>query len=224
MGIRSRLESPTSRIYLGVELALLFVVLPVLLFLERHAFRRWIIPTLLGVGLLCLGLLLADPSFDRRRLWNRNGLRADLRRILRVFVPASLVLALFTALLQSDLFFRLPRDRPGLWLVVLLLYPLLSVYPQEIIFRAFLFHRYRSLLPGPPQRVAVSALAFGLAHLLFANWIALVLSTLGGVLFATTYRRTDSLLAASIEHSVWGDLLFTIGLGWYFYGGVIGVR
>jgi len=29
-------------------------------------------------------------------------------------------------------------------------------------------------------------------------------------------------LAAGLEHALWGDLLFTLGLGWYFYTGSIG--
>lgn len=44
---------------------------------------------------------------------------------------------------------------------------------------------------------------------------------IGGILFARTYERSNSLLAACIEHGLWGDLLFTLGLGWCFYTGVI---
>ena len=29
----------------------------------------------------------------------------------------------------------------------MIFYPLVSVYPQEIIFRSFFFHRYRDLFP-----------------------------------------------------------------------------
>src|SRR6516165_6773359 len=42
-------------------------------------------------------------------------------------------------------FLNLPRSNPLLWGLVMVLYPLLSVYPQGIIYRAFLFDRYRSL-------------------------------------------------------------------------------
>ena len=107
------------------------------------------------------------------------------------------------------------------WMVVMIAYPLLSVYPQEILFRTFFFHRYRPILGSRHGAILWSAFVFGLAHLFFANWIAPTLTALGGYLFARTYTRSGSTLAAVIEHALWGDFLFTIGLGWYFYGGSI---
>jgi membrane protease YdiL (CAAX protease family) len=95
------------------------------------------------------------------------------------------------------------------------------VYPQELIFRTYLFHRYRALFGSDRALVAASAVAFGLAHLFFANWWAPLLSTAGGWLFARTYLRTRSTLQATVEHGLWGDVVFTVGLGWYFYGGSI---
>jgi len=41
-----------------------------------------------------------------------------------------------------------------------------------------------------------------------------------GWLFADTYRRSESLLAASIEHALYGGFLFTVGLGRHFYNGL----
>ena len=91
---------------------------------------------------------------------------------------------------------------------------------QELIFRTFFFHRYRRLF-GPVGLVVASGIAFGVAHLFFNNWIAPVMTTVGGMLFALTYRQSRSTLQACLEHALWGDFLFTIGLGWYFYGGSI---
>jgi membrane protease YdiL (CAAX protease family) len=101
------------------------------------------------------------------------------------------------------------------------LYPVLAAAPQELIFRAFFFHRYAPIFPGPASLLAANALSFGLAHLLYANWIAVVLSTLGGLLFASRYWRTGSLLVVSLEHGLWGDLLFTVGVGGYLHSGAI---
>ena len=67
----------------------------------------------------------------------------------------------------------------------------------------------------------MSGFCFGLAHLFFANWIAPVLTALGGVIFARTYSRSGSTMLVSVEHSLWGNFIFTIGLGWYFYAGAI---
>ncbi len=103
----------------------------------------------------------------------------------------------------------------------MVLYPLVSVYPQEIIFRAYFFHRYRLLFPRPAVMILASGLCFGLVHVFFFNAWALTLSTVGGILFAWTYHRSGSILFSSIEHGLWGDFIFTVGLGMYFYSGAI---
>lgn len=200
---------------------MLFLVVPVLLVVDRESFGGRIIPTLLVIGLLCGGLLLADPAFDRRRLWNARDFRHHLGRTLRIFLVSAPLVAGATWLFEPELFLRFPRENTRVWVMVMLLYPLLSVYPQELIYRAFLFHRYRSILPGESLRTAVSAVAFALAHLFFANLWAPMLSLAGGWLFARTYARSNSTLQAGLEHALWGDLVFTVGLGWYFYGGSI---
>ncbi len=204
----------------AVEFAVLFVLLPLLLAWQGEVMRRWIIPQLVAFTALCLWLLLRDPSFDRSRLtaWPRTW-RPCLARIstLLLFGGAA-VMALAYALPGVEPF-GLPRERPSLWLAVLLLYPLLSALPQELIFRAFFFHRYRALFPSPWQLVLASATVFALAHLVLGNGIAPVLSLLGGLLFAYTYTKTGSLALVTLEHGLWGNWLFTLGLGAYFYGG-----
>jgi hypothetical protein len=56
-------------------------------------------------------------------------------------------------------------------------------------------------------------------HIIFGNVIAPLLTIPGGYLFCRTYARTGSLPAAAIEHAVYGDIVFTVGLGVYFYNG-----
>jgi membrane protease YdiL (CAAX protease family) len=210
------------RLWLAVEFTVLFLVAPILLIVEREQFGSMIIPTLVLLGVVCLALLLLDRRFERRRLWQWGDLGEGLRHIFKTFVPGALVLTVLLALWRPELLLRFPRENTGLWLVVMVAYPVLSVYPQEVIFRTFLFHRYRNLLPTPVARITASGTAFGAAHLFFGNWIAPVLTTLGGFLFARTYQRSKSTFQASLEHALWGDFLFTVGLGWYFYGGSIG--
>lgn len=40
-------------------------------------------------------------------------------------------------------------------------------------------------------------------------------------LFAYRSPATGSLLLVTLEHALWGNLLFTTGLGWYFSSGSI---
>jgi membrane protease YdiL (CAAX protease family) len=93
----------------------------------------------------------------------------------------------------------------------------LSVVPQEILYRVFLFRRSRALLASGGARVASSAVLFGFAHVIYGNWIAVTLSALGGILFAWTYERTGSLKLVAHEHALYGGAEFTLGLGPYFY-------
>jgi len=86
---------------------------------------------------------------------------------------------------------------------------------------AFFFHRYGPLFAKVAGLIGANALSFGLAHLVYGNWVAVALTTLGGALFAYRYARSESLLVVSIEHGLWGDWLFTIGAGWYLYSGAI---
>jgi len=210
-----------GRLYLALELALFFVAVPIFLFVYRRLFAEYVIPSIVLVAAGCLIVLLLDPELDRRRLWNAAELWPRFRHTLLFFVPAAAALGVIFAVVEPERLFGLPLRSPTLWLLVMVLYPVVSVYPQELIFRTFIFHRYRFLFPNRWAMIVASGVIFGLAHLFFGSWIAPVLSAVGGVRFAYTYARTDSTLQASLEHGLWGDFLFTVGLGWYFYSGSI---
>jgi membrane protease YdiL (CAAX protease family) len=115
--------------------------------------------------------------------------------------------------------FTFVKAAPAFWALVMFLYPLLSVYPQELIFRAYFFERYQPLFGAGWVMVAASALAFGFMHIALGNWLSVVLSAIGGFLFAMTYHQSGSLVLACIEHAIFGNFIFTIGLGQFFYHG-----
>jgi uncharacterized protein len=207
-----------SRRRRALEFALIFVGLPLLAGWQGQILRRWVIPQLLLLAGIFVVLLWRDPSFDRRQM---RTVPQDWRSLLRIVVFFVLggAAVLYLAWWSGVDLFSFPRERPFLWVVVVLLYPLVSALPQEVIFRVFFFHRYRSLFPDPRLMMLVSAGAFALAHLELGNLPALGLSFLGGLLFASTFGTTRSLPIVSLEHGLWGDWLFTVGLGVYFYGG-----
>lgn len=206
-----------SKGWLWIEFAAVFWVMPaVFVWLDApvHLF-----PALWVWAGVCLWWLLRDRSFDRGNLWRADGVRRAWRGVLGVFIPAAAALTLWAYTAHPDRFFHLPRNRPQFWAVIMLLYPVLSVYPQNLIHRAFLFHRYRTILPRPWMRVLIGAAAFGWAHIVMENFPAVALTFLGGLLFGWTYERTRSLLAASLEHAMYGCWVFTVGLGFYFVHG-----
>ncbi len=180
-----------------------------------------LIPSLIATSAICLVFLLKDRRFDRRALWNPAQLRHRLPGIALRFALAAVLITAALLVFEPQRFLEFPRHRTGLWLLIMFGYPLVSVYPQEIIFRAFLFHRYAPLFSTPPLAIAASAAAFGYGHIIFDNTLAIAMTLVGGALFALTYHRSRSLLAASLEHALYGNLIFTVGLGAYFYLGAV---
>ncbi|HXV76609.1 MAG TPA: CPBP family glutamic-type intramembrane protease [Candidatus Polarisedimenticolaceae bacterium] len=201
------------------EYLLLFIALPV--YLARRPAPIPVFPLLWLLAAVCLLYLVTRAEFDRRRLWDARYLSARLRAASLPFVVLAPPLAAAAWLVEPERFFGLVRFRPGLWTLVMVLYPILSVYPQGVVYRAFVFERYRGVFGGPVGSVLASAVAFGAAHLVFRNWVAPTLGLGGGLLFAWTYQRTGSSLVAAIQHAAFGCWIFTTGLGVYFYYGAV---
>lgn len=212
--------SALPRALLLGEFVLLFVALPLAVFFHvGGSVPPLDLLWLFSVG--CLALLLLDPTFDRRRLWNAAALRRQWPQMLALFGAGVAVITVLVHDYAPKLFLSLPRHHPALWAMVLASYPPLSVLPQTLVYRVFLFHRYRSLMPGNANfqaaaLILISAAAFCFSHIVFHNWIALALTLPGGVLFAARYHNTRSLVVSALEHTLYGWLLFTLGLGGYF--------
>ena len=113
---------------------------------------------------------------------------------------------------KSDLFHVL-YQKPKLWVIVLFAYAMFSVYPQELIYRTLYFQRYRSLFKSKSLFVFLNAIVFSLGHIFYRNPLVLLMTFLGGILFALTYEKTKSTLLVSIEHAIYGCWLFTVGMG-----------
>lgn len=199
----------------------MFVIGPVIYVLLFNQ-PRMLFPALWLLALTCLLLLLRDGRFRRVRLCRARAVGRDLvRYVLPRFVILACLIGVYVRLVHPEALFGLVKSRPEIWAIIMVGYPLLSVYPQEIAWRTFFFHRYRRVLPGRWLMIAGSAAAFGFAHIVFHNWMAVVFTLIGGLLFAHTYARTKSTLAASIEHALYGCFIFTIGLGRYFFSGAV---
>jgi hypothetical protein len=197
----------------AAELVLLFTVGPALLTLGP----RWLVSVgILASGLLCTGLLLRDPSFSRQDLLGAGGVRSGLGLVLRRALLVSVGLLIVAVATVPHALFAFPRHRTSVWLLVMVLYPL-SAWAQEIVFRTFFFHRYGRLFSTARRRMLASGLIFGWAHVVVNDLAAIPLAAIAGLLFASTYERSRSTLLVSIEHALYGDVVFTVGLGALFY-------
>jgi uncharacterized protein len=199
------------------ELILLFVILPLAFRFKPFPFPP--IPALWLLAGYCLYRLSRDAAFNRQMLWNEHALWGAAPQIVLVFGIAAALVGAAVYFLAPQLLFNFVKRAPAFWVLVMVLYPILSVYPQGIIYRAFFFERYRGLVPNPVLLIVMSAVAFSFAHIIFRNPVALTFTLVGGLLFAWRYSETGSLFTSSFEHALYGCWMFTIGLGQYFYKG-----
>jgi uncharacterized protein len=178
---------------------------------------RWLVTVgIVASGVLCAVALALDPRFPRGDLLGAAGVGRGLRRVLSRSLAVGGALTAVTWLAAPASLFHFPRTRPMVWLAVMLLYPV-SALAQEIVFRTFFFHRYGNLFSSARRRVLASGLVFGWAHVVVNNLVAVGLASLAGFVFASTYERSRSTLLVSIEHALYGDLVFSVGLGSLFY-------
>jgi CAAX protease family protein len=202
---------------LALEFAAVFVIVPLLIYYRR--IPNLPIPYLLITAALAFLVLWRDPAINLSRLVAWGNFRPFLSTILIRDAVCLIGLGVAVCLLAPQLLFSLIRHSPRLWAFIFLLYPLFSVYPQELLYRAYFFHRYQPLFGGGWGMVVASAVAFGFVHIIFRNWLAVGLCLIGGFLFSLTYQMSGSLLLACLDHAIFGNFLFTIGLGEFFYHG-----
>lgn len=204
------------RIVLAAEVMLLLAGVPWLIAVVRD---RELMIAALWAGGIAMGLYL----FIKRRRQppapadgaGRTGWRAVLVRFA-VLAPLILLGAWLWA--PGD-FLSFPRESPQRWLMVMALYPLLSVWPQEVIYRAYIHERYAPLWGTGMRYVIASAVSFGYMHIIFLNAPAVIMTMILGFILARDYARHRSLWLVCGEHALYGCLIFTSGLGRYFYSG-----
>jgi membrane protease YdiL (CAAX protease family) len=202
-----------KQLFLVIELLVLFIATPIIYLYDFLPFHK-IIPLVIGATYAIL-LLILDKRFDKKEL-GMNGFKKFQPMLLRS-VGVLIVLTLATYLIIPEYLFYLPKNMTWLWVIIMLMYPVWSVIPQELIYRTFFFYRYKDLFPNSVSMIISSSLAFSFMHIIFENWVAIVFSLIAGVILSIVYYRHKSLLGISIEHAIYGNLVFTTGLGTFFY-------
>ena len=158
-----------------------------------------------------------------KELWGWSEVNwQNMKPLLLRFIVAVFGIIIFTYWHAPERLFYLAENRPEIIPRILIFYPLLSALPQEYIFCRFFFKRYEPFFGKDCLMIVMSAIVFAYAHVLFINPIAPTFGFLAGLLFAHTYWKTKSLALVAIEHGLYGNAIFVIGLGYYFYSGSIG--
>jgi membrane protease YdiL (CAAX protease family) len=224
VGAQTPATPPLSRLrrnLLLAEMLLIFFALPAVLILIRTHLRHLVPLLILGGGLLIGIVLSLQRDFDQRTALSVSRLARNLPRVLLAFLPPALLLTAVVYLFNREEFFALPCLETKFWMILMVLYPTLGATLQELFFRAFFFHRYERLFPDSWVFLLINAVSFALFHLFYLNWVAPPLSFAGGLLFAWRYRQTRSLLTVAFEHGLWGNYIFTVGIGYFFWSGGI---
>lgn len=196
--------------YKLTEFFLLFIIFPISLAL-KYAFQIKLLLGFLGFVYVLYILLKInkntfkiDDKIEWKRFWKQTLIKLLVIVIITTF---------FVWFTNKEALFNVILNKPWLWLIILFVYALLSVYPQELIYRTFFFQRYEILFKNKNLFLFVNAVVFSLGHIFFKNTLVIVLTFFGGLLFAFTFTKSRSTLLVSIEHAIYGCWLFTVGMG-----------
>lgn len=198
-------------IYKLIELVILFVFIPLMLLLNP---LPWLNLILVLSGFIYFMFILLKIESNKISSFFKFEKPGYLRTISLRFIAAAVLSTIIMYLFNRKALFSIVLEKPWLWLMISIFYSLFSVLPQELLYRTFFFTRYESMFPSKKIFIVLlNAVLFSFAHIFFRNIFVLVLTFLGGILFALSYLKSRSLLLVSVEHAVYGFWLFTLGAG-----------
>jgi membrane protease YdiL (CAAX protease family) len=196
--------------YKLAEFFILFVLIPVSFAID---YLIWVKMAIGFLGFCYVIFVLLRVEKNKFRMapnlkWNQF-FKATFLKLMGI----AIITTLYMWFVDRENLYEVIINKPMLWLMILFVYGFFSVYPQELIFRTFFFQRYKFLFKSEWLFIFMNAVLFSLAHIFFRNALVMVLTFLGGILFALTYKKTQSTLLVTIEHAIYGSWLFTVGMG-----------
>ena len=194
----------------SIELFILFVVIPVLLVIKLPIKLKLTVGILGVIYVVLIAIFVEKFSLPKltKPIWQRFLKSTGIK-----FLVIAIVLSFFVYKSTPEKLFYVVLEKPKTWLFFLGVYTIMSVIPQEFIYRTFFFNRYRSLVKSNYLFILINAGLFSLAHLFFGNTLVMIITFIGGLLFAYTYYKTKSTLFVMIEHTLYGCWLYTVGMG-----------
>ena len=193
-----------------LEFFFIFLIIPsVIFFLDSSII---IFLTLYLVSILSLVILYFDKTF----LFTSLKKKIDWKFVI-IFSVIFFFLGFFYVLLvDENLLFIFPKTNFKLWLIVIFIYPFLSVIPQELVYRVFFFQRYFPNINRFYFPVFLNLVVFAYGHLVFSNMHAIIITAIVSPIFTYAYLK-KSFLTCVILHTLGGQIIFTLGLGKYFF-------
>ncbi|MEM7744574.1 MAG: CPBP family intramembrane glutamic endopeptidase [Pseudomonadota bacterium] len=208
------------RTQLWFEFIALFVGVPIAMavWFEQIQQHRLLFGVIWLLAFIAMFLLWRTPGFAFSQLFS-GGILRHWKLILVYWVVTAMVSTAFVFAINPAMFLSFAISNPTFWLLVMVAYPVLSAWPQEIIYRSLFFERYAVLFPGPVMLIVTNGLLFGFGHLFYEHRITIMMTAAGGMIMGWAYWKYRSLPLAWVLHAVAGQIVFTAGLGYYFYSG-----
>ena len=132
-------------------------------------------------------------------------------------ILVAVLLFVYVLIFEPRNLFNLPKGNPLIWIAMLFFYPVFSAYGQEVVFRKFMFMRYKNLFKQKWLMILASGITFSFVHIVYFSTLSLILTFFAGIYLALVYNKTKSVLFVSILHGIMGFLIFTVGLGQHFW-------
>lgn len=196
--------------YIAIELLLLFVCIPVLLA------SSILIGVKLGIAVIGFFYLVfiayKIKVFTTFKL-SVKGWQPFFKKMGIIFFVIVVVTTAYVYIKAPNALFFVPLNKPLLFVIILFVYSFFSVWPQEFLYRSFFFKRYQLLFKDKKLLLIFNAIVFSLAHLFLKNTLVLLLTFIGGLLFAWTFLTYKSTTLVTIEHAIYGCWIFAVGMG-----------
>ena len=173
-----------NKTYLFGELTLLFLLIPCVIYFDISGFIK--------TGFVLIGIAYVIRIVIKNQLFTRRSyFTLPLKSNWKAIVLKFMLLIIFSTILMyfsdNEKLFIVVKANPILWLMVSIFYSTVSVYPQEFLYRSFFFSRYGSLFKNPYLLIVINALVFSFAHIVFKTPFVLIITFIGGLIFAITF-------------------------------------
>ena len=196
-----------------IELFIITIIFPLIIII--YNLQKYVIPIVIFAAILCAYYL-------HKKKYKFNFLKKfDKKKAIKIIIRDILICMIIYLLIFINNFPVLPITSFKLLIIIMIIYPIISALPQEICFRAFFFHRYSILFQNKILLIVINGLIFGLLHSIYLNLQIIIITFFAGVLFSLNYYYNKSLFLVTIEHSLLGNFIFSIGLGYYFHESII---
>ena len=198
-------------IVLKLEFIIIYFILPILLVIANIEYLFFLI--LILVSIYAFFILKKDDEFNLKSLLNKIFWKEVL--ILNIIFAVNIYL--YTFIFYPELLFSLPKKNLTLLTMIIIFYPVVSVAPQELIYRVFFCQRYKKILGhNYGNIILINTIVFAFGHIIFLNLTALIFTAIASPIFLIVYLK-HSFATCLLLHALSGLLVFIFGLGNFFF-------